>query len=254
MSTFTSFKGVDFHCHLDLYPNHVEAIAKAEAACVYTLSVTTTPKAWPRNRALTESTHYVRAALGLHPQLIAERANELPIWERYLCETRYIGEVGLDAGPRFYRSLESQKHVFKTVLECCADAGGKILTVHSVRSANAVLDLIEAHLPPSRGRVVLHWFTGSRSEALRGVSLGCYFSINAEMALSERGQALIKALPIDRLLTETDGPFTKSNSVPSHPSDVGIAVDAIARIRNTTSDNIASSISTNLKTLLRTGD
>jgi TatD related DNase len=79
--------GVDFHCHLDLYPDHAAAIAQAEAAGVYTLTVTTTPKAWPRNRELTDGTRYVRAALGLHPQLVAERAGELPLWERYLSET-----------------------------------------------------------------------------------------------------------------------------------------------------------------------
>ncbi len=70
----------------------------------------------------------------------AERAGEFPLWERLLVETRYVGEVGLDAGPRFYKSLDIQKHVFRTVLERCAEAGGKILTVHSVRSAPAVLD------------------------------------------------------------------------------------------------------------------
>jgi Tat protein secretion system quality control protein TatD with DNase activity len=50
----------------------------------------------------------VRAALGLHPQLVAERAGELPLWERHLPETRYVGEVGLDAGPRFYKALDAQ--------------------------------------------------------------------------------------------------------------------------------------------------
>jgi TatD DNase family protein len=123
--------GVDFHCHLDLYPDYEAAIARAEAARIYTLTVTTTPKAWTRNHELTRGTHYVRAALGLHPQLVAERAGELPLWERHLPETRYVGEVGLDASPRFYKSLEAQRHVFRTVLERCAEAGGKILSVHS---------------------------------------------------------------------------------------------------------------------------
>jgi len=91
---------VDFHCHLDLYPDHASAVRAAEAARVYTLTVTTTPKAWPRNHELATGTRYVRAALGLHPQLVAERASELTLWERYLPETPYVGEVGLDAGPR----------------------------------------------------------------------------------------------------------------------------------------------------------
>ena len=74
MKNISLLAGVDFHCHLDLYPDHVGAIAKAEASSIYTVAVTTTPKAWPRNRELTLKTRYVRAALGLHPQLVAMRS------------------------------------------------------------------------------------------------------------------------------------------------------------------------------------
>ena len=127
---------------------------------------------------------YVRVALGLHPQLVAERAAELSLFETYLPEARYVGEIGLDAGPRFYRSLEQQEQVFERVLRACAEQGGKILTVHSVRTVAKVLRAIEEHLPPNRGCVVLHWFTGSRAEARRAAQLGCYFSINGEMLRS----------------------------------------------------------------------
>ena len=142
---------VDFHCHLDLYPNHAAAVQDAEASGVFTLAVTTTPRAWPRNHELAQRTKHVRAALGLHPQLVAERENEIELWDRHLPETRYVGEVGLDAGPRFFKSLDAQKRVFQHVLQQCAQAGGKIITVHSIRSAKAVLDLVETHLPPERG-------------------------------------------------------------------------------------------------------
>lgn len=243
--------GVDFHCHLDLYPDLEAAIAKAEAARIYTLTVTTTPKAWPRNHELTRGTRYVRAALGLHPQLVAERAVELALWEHHLPETRYVGEVGLDAGPRFYKSLDSQRQVFRTVLERCAEAGGKILTVHSVRSVPMVLDMTERHLPRDRGVVVLHWFTGSKAEARRAAALGCYFSINFEMTRSERGRALVAELPMDRLLTETDGPFTQIDGRPTEPTDSRMVVEAIASVRNLPAYAIAKAVRTNLQTLLR---
>jgi TatD DNase family protein len=242
---------VDFHCHLDLYPDHASAISQAEAAGIYTLTVTTTPKAWPRNFELTRNNRYVRAALGFHPQLVAERLNELSLWEQYLPEARYVGEVGLDAGPRFYKSLEIQKKVFRTVLERCAELGGKILTVHSVRSTTAVLDMVEEYLPREQGIVVLHWFTGSRSEARRAVELGCYFSINLDMTRSERGQLLITDLPVNRILTETDGPFTQVGGRPSQPSDVVATVDAIAKVRNSFSEVITSNVLSNLKNLLK---
>jgi len=219
---------VDFHCHLDLYPDHTAVVAACERDQVDALTVTTTPKAWPRNRDVCAGMRHVHSALGLHPQLVAERADEISIWERYLPEARFIGEVGLDASPRFYRSLDQQKHVFKRVLLCCAEAGGRILTVHSVRAVSAVLDLIEAHLPSDRGRVVLHWFTGSAGEARRAVDLGCYFSVNPEMLRNERGRILVARLPVDRLLTETDGPFIHVGNRPSRPADVMIAVEGLA--------------------------
>jgi TatD DNase family protein len=135
---------VDFHCHLDLFPDPVSAVNDAENSGIYTLTVTTPPKAWPRNYDLTQKTKYVRAALGLHPQLIAERSAEINLWEEYLPQARYVGEVGLDAGPRYFRSLDLQKQIFTQILQKCAKAGGKILTVHSVRAATMVLDLIES--------------------------------------------------------------------------------------------------------------
>lgn len=250
MKETSSIGGVDFHCHLDLYPDHKAAIARAEAARIYTLTVTTTPKAWSRNHELTRNTRYVRAALGLHPQLVAERAGELPLWERHLPETRYVGEVGLDAGPRFYKSLEAQRHVFQRVLERCAEAGGKILTVHSVRSVPAVLDMIEAHLPRERGRVVLHWFTGSKSDARRAAAIGCYFSVNAEMTRTDRGRDLIRTLPRDRILTETDGPFTQVGGRPSEPSDVTSTITALGATLDVSADVAAKFVLSNLRILL----
>jgi TatD DNase family protein len=241
---------VDFHCHLDLFPDPVSAINDAEQAGVYTLTVTTTPKAWPRNLELTKSTKHVRAALGLHPQLVMERSDEVSLWEQYLPQARYIGEVGIDAGPRYYRSLDLQKQVFERILQHCAAAGGKVLTVHSVRSATIVLDLIEKYFPTENGQVVLHWFTGSKSEARRAVDLGCYFSINARMVQNDKGRELVGSLPSDRLLTETDAPFTQVEGRPTRPSDVFIAIKAMAKLLNIPADEMVTRIRGNLKAVI----
>ncbi len=242
---------VDFHCHLDLFPDFVSAVKDAEKAGIYTLTVTTTPRAWPRNLELTHTTRHVRPALGLHPQLVAEHSTEIKLWEEYLPQARYVGEVGLDAGPNYYRSLDLQRGIFTHILRKCAEAGGKVLTVHSVRSATAVLDLIETHLPPPKGQVVLHWFTGSKSEARRATELGCYFSINAAMLRNDRGRDLVATLPSDRLLTETDAPFTKFDDRPTSPIDVKDTVRMLAGSRGVTQENLAREINSNLRSLLR---
>ena len=218
---------VDFHCHLDLFPDVKSAVTDAEEAGIYTLAVTTTPRAWPRNQELALPTKHVRAALGLHPQLVSDRASELSIREEYFSQTRYIGEVGLDAGPRYYPSFGLQKEVFTRILQKCAGSEGKVLSVHSVRCVKIVLDLIEMHFPKERGAVVLHWFSGSKSDARRAADLGCYFSINAAMIDTDRGRDLVRSLPQDRLLTETDAPFTRVDGRTSSPLDVKATVDSL---------------------------
>jgi TatD DNase family protein len=241
---------VDFHCHLDLYPDHQAAVQESDDAGVFTLAVTTTPKAWPRNHELAQRTRHIRAALGLHPQLVAERAGELDLWDRHLSETRYVGEVGLDAGPRFYKSFDLQKRVFQHVLQRCAESGDKVITVHSIRAAKIVLDYIESYLPPTRGKVVLHWFTGTKAEATRALELGCYFSVNAAMLENKRHSAMVETIPIDRLLTETDGPFTKTGAEPSKPADVAVVVQLLGNLRSVSPAVVAATVRSNLRRLL----
>lgn len=246
----TSARLVDFHCHLDLYKDHEALIAECDREGVVTLTVTTTPKAWKRNRELASASQHVRVALGLHPQLVADRESELPLFEHHLSETRYVGEIGLDAGPRFYRSFPAQERVFDRILHACAEQGGKVLTVHSVRAVGKVLTHIERSLPPDRGRVVLHWFTGTVPEARRAADLGCFFSINREMLASAQHRRLTQALPLDRLLTETDGPFVEEGGRPIRPRDVARTVAELASIRGVTPDVMARTTLSNLRTLL----
>lgn len=240
---------VDFHCHVDLYKDHSALIAECDQERVATLAVTTTPKAWPRNRELASKSAHVRIALGLHPQLVSERESELPLFERYLSDARYVGEIGLDAGPRFYRSFPAQERVFERILRACAEQGGKILTVHSVRAVGKVLNHIENVLPQDRGRVVLHWFTGTSAEARRAVALGCYFSINGEMLRSPKLRQLVGGLPLDRLLTETDGPFVERDRQPLRPLDVGHTVAELAEVQSLSMTAMEDVILQNLRRL-----
>lgn len=241
---------VDFHCHVDLYPEFEKLIGEIERQEIYTLAVTTTPKAWSRNKETCADKKYVRPSLGLHPQLVEERHEEITLWERLLEETRYVGEVGLDAGPRYYRSLDRQRQVFARVLNACAKQGGKIISIHSVRAAAQVLEMLEKHLPPHRGTAVFHWFTGSPSEARRAVELGCYFSINERMAKSPNGAKIIGLIPIDRILTETDGPFTETNGSVNTPIDVRHALPAIASCLAKSAAEVAEIVFGNFKTIL----
>lgn len=240
---------VDFHTHLDLYPDFYQVVMECEQECVQTLTVTTTPKAWPHNYEIVTKTRFIRAALGLHPQLVSQRAREIDLWETYLSQTRYIGEVGLDAGPQYYSSFEIQKNIFERILTRCNRAGGKILTIHSVRSVTTVLDMIEKNLSPNQCRVVLHWFTGNKSEARRAIDLGCYFSVNQEMLKNEKHRSTVTLLPLDRILTETDGPFCQHNGMHIRPVNTSVVVDSLAKIYDFSNQAVRQIILSNLSEL-----
>ncbi|MEY9524362.1 Tat protein secretion system quality control protein TatD with DNase activity [Bradyrhizobium japonicum] len=95
-----SIEGYDFHCHVDLDKDPRATIARCDAERVFTLAVTTTPKAFSTNAEWARTSSYVFPAVGLHPELVGERFNELPLVLSLLSETAFIGEVGLDGSPQ----------------------------------------------------------------------------------------------------------------------------------------------------------
>ncbi|NOC83850.1 Qat anti-phage system TatD family nuclease QatD [Ruegeria sp. HKCCD6428] len=243
---------VDFHTHLDLYPDLQRAISTCDRRRVATLAVTTTPKAFERNLELSSCSNFVRVGLGLHPQLVADRHHEIELFEKLLPRTRYVGEIGLDRGPAHYRSFELQRSIFARILRACAEDGGKVLSLHSVRATRPVLDMLDEHLPPDRARVVLHWFNGSRSDVRRAVERGCYFSINERMLGSTNGERVLRDIPKDRVLTETDGPFILRGDTPIAPGDVGCAVEMMATLLEIPIEDVRRQILSNLHSLTAT--
>lgn len=240
---------IDYHVHLDLYPDYQQAFAECRKQNIVALAVTTTPRAWERNVELAGGSTNIRVGLGLHPQVVAQCYPEIELFEKLLERSRFVGEVGLDAGSEHYASFPRQKEIFERVLRLCSDQKGKILSIHSVRAAREVLNLLEKHLLPDRGKAVLHWFSGSLLEAERAVKLGCYFSVNGQMLHKETGCAILRSIPLTRLLTETDGPFTATKGKPVRPSDVEGTVTALAALFKMEEPRMRQILADNLRTL-----
>ena len=238
---------IDFHCHLDLYPDPFSVRDECAKRGLYLLSVTTTPSAWKKTADLALDSPRVRTALGLHPQLAGEREFELPLFDETLKAPRYVGEVGLDGGREYKPTWEAQLRVFEHILRSCSDAGGRVISIHSRRASGAVLDSLTAF--PKAGTPVLHWFSGSLHDLDRAVSIGCWFSIGCAMLVGDKGRSLVKRMPRERVLTESDGPFVKINGTSIMPWSVEDAVSQLSLIWNLSEISTQKLIAENFRRL-----
>jgi TatD DNase family protein len=238
---------IDTHCHLDLYPNYLPLIDKIEKDQIYTIAVTNTPSVFRQSAKLVIGKKYIRTALGLHPQLVAERFKELDLMISLLGETKYIGEIGLDFTTNNKEQQLLQEKIFAAILQSCADYGNKILTIHSRRATSRVIDMIGSSY---NGKVIMHWFSGTRKDLERAISYGFYFSINPSMISSDKGRNLINDIPSDRILTESDGPFVKVNGKPISPSETKETVYTLAEFFNCDINQMRDIIYNNFRNIL----
>jgi TatD DNase family protein len=240
---------VDTHCHVDLYPDPAAVVRAVERHGVYTIAVTNTPSVYARLSEIVGEARHVRVALGLHPELAAQRHRELPMFEALLSRTRYVGEVGLDYQTTVEADRAMQRHVLTTIIERCDTVGGKVLTVHSRRAAD---DVVDAFGERFRGAYILHWYSGGVGALRRAVRHGAYVSVNPAMVRSERGRALIAEVPRERILTETDGPFVTVGGSAAVPADVAGVVEALGRLWGTDRHEAAGVVYQNFSSLLKT--
>ena len=124
-----------------------------------------------------------------------------------LPEAKYIGEVGLDYTEK--KGQKEQMEFFSELVERCRYDSNKILTIHSRHAVGRVLDILGNNY---RFKAILHWFSGSNKELRKSVELGCYFSVNGAMIKSKRFLDSLPLIPSNRILLETDSPFTTSSS------------------------------------------
>jgi TatD DNase family protein len=239
---------IDFHCHLDLYPNPLAVRDECERLGLEILSVTTTPSAWKGTSTLASRSRLIRTALGLHPQLAHERHQELALFDSLVPDSPYVGEIGLDGSPEFRDHWQTQLTVFRHILDRCSKVGGRILSIHSRRASRPVLECLEEF--STAGKPILHWFSGSLRELERAISLGCWFSVGPAMLSGEKGRVLVSRMPRERVLTESDGPFAQLRGAPMMPWDVEGSFQQLGDIWSVPPANVKARIERNLHDLL----
>ena len=197
----------DTHCHLGFGENDADtahALPDARFVCM-----TCDPRELAAWRARFTHAPNVSVAPGLHPRWIAKGAcgeDECELLCQLAERERIIGEVGLDFLGCYADSAMQQSVAFERITGTCAALGDKVISIHALRSASAVLDALCHHRAHERCACIMHWFSGSSEELHRAIRMGCWFSVNDRMLASGKGREYAKVIPASRLLLESDLP------------------------------------------------
>ncbi len=194
----------DTHFHLDLQKDKPKAIETITKNGIYTIAMTNLPDLYQKEVSL-YGQKYIRIALGFHPELIHEYPNKIPVMWKHLAEARYIGEVGLDFTDKSH--AKEQIAFFSELIARCKNDTNKIISIHSRGAETEVVDIIGTDF---KFTPILHWYSGTIENLKKACNRGYYFSVNSSMIRTKKFAKMMECIPNDKLLLETDSPFTST--------------------------------------------
>ena len=230
---------VDMHCHL----SDSGGYRSAEPGALL-LAVTNDPTSWSAMHKHAHDTS-VTWGVGLHPCVLTANDGRLPAMIEAMRHASAIGEVGLDYSPKARCSAAEQRRALDQILSQ-PEARDRVVTLHSNRATSDVVAAVSAH--GVRG-AVLHWFLGSPADVNAAIRADIYFSVNIEMTRSRRGRAALDEMPPNRVLAETDAPFTRLGNTAARPGQVGPTEQKLAQLWEIDPSDVRRRLWSNLNAL-----
>jgi TatD DNase family protein len=252
---------VDSHCHLD-FPDYAgkvdDVVARARAAGVgVCVSIGTELKRFPGVRAVAEAHPDVWCSVGVHPHesekellddaavLIAEAAHSKVVG---------IGETGLDYyyehSPR-----EPQRKNFRSHIAAARTTGLPVI-VHTRDADDDTIYILRDEMAKGAFTGLIHCFTGTQRLADASLELGLYISVSGIATFKNSGalRDVIKGVPLDRLLVETDAPFlapVPHRGKTNEPAFVVHTATMLAELKGVSQDELAVATTENFFRLFR---
>jgi TatD DNase family protein len=239
---------IDSHSHLEMpdFRKDLETVIQRakESGVEYIFTVGTEKKDWMRALEIAHSNPSVYAILGVYPHNAKEIDEETYPTLRKLCrdeKVRAYGEIGLD----FYRNLSPRDVQLKRFREQIVLAKELRLpiVVHDREAHEETLEVLKSARAEECGGVI-HCFSGDYEMAKECIEMGFYISIPGTITFKNAAgfQEIIKHLPLESLLIETDAPFLAP--VPfrgkrNEPSYVRYTAQKVAEIKKIPFEKVA---------------
>lgn len=211
---------VDAHNHLDFYKdstNLSKALNIIKHDNIKTLGCSMNLESYLFTKDLSKSHQNIIPCFGIHPWEAHKNHNNLDIFNEYIKECRVIGEIGLD----YHWVLESEKFPYMNkVFDYFANKAGKynkITNIHTKGAENEVLQIVKKY---NLKTPIIHWYSGNLNILKNFLDYGCYFTISIDIGHSHLTNEIVKLLPLNKILTETDGPTALKNDKYIYPNEV----------------------------------
>lgn len=244
---------IDSHCHLDFdglsnrLPEVLAAMDANDVAGCMTIGVTLEEA--PQVLAIAEAHEQVFASVGVHPEYADHQEPDVET----LCalaqhpKVLAIGETGLDYHWHKDRP-EWQRERFRVHIRA-AKLLKKPLVIHTREAAEDTLAILKEEGAAAVGGI-LHCFTESLAVAEEAMALGFYISLSGIVSFKKAEQVheVARAIPLDRLLVETDSPYLAPvpyRGKPNEPAYVRHVAEAIADLRQISYAEVAEASSRN---------
>lgn len=246
---------VDSHCHLDFpdFDDELDAVMSraAEAGIGTALTISTHVTRFDRVRAIAERYENVFCTVGIHPH---EAATEPEVTPEHLIRLADhpkvvgIGETGLDY---FYEHSPraAQEKSFRVHIRAARETGLP-LVVHTRDADMDMARILTEEQIAGRFSGVLHCFSSSRTLAETALSLGLYISLSGIVTFKKATdlRETAKALPLDRVLVETDSPYlapVPKRGKRNEPAFVAHTAAELALLRGIDADTLSAATTDN---------
>ncbi len=226
---------IDTHTHIEdpvFDPDRKAVLLRAEKKGVIALAaVSETLEDAKKILELNAAHPQILPALGLYPTILDIEQSEkmIELIRNNHSRIAAIGEVGLD----YWKVKEEhnravQKEIFKSYIDLSLELDLP-LNIHSRSAGRHVIDLL---LDGGALRVQLHAFDGKASIAMPAIEAGYFFSIPSSIIRSRQKQKLVKKMPLEKLLLETDSPvLSPEPGARNEPANITVALGYIAELK-----------------------
>lgn len=226
----------DTHCHIDMKrfnKDRAAVIERArEAGVKRIVNVGIDPASNRKGLELASKYPEVLCGMGFGPTEVvrapeSEIEKEIGFIREHKEDIVCVGEVGLD----YYwikegKKKEKQRKWFTAFIELANEINRPL----SVHARDAEGDCLRILRKKAETGVIMHCFSGTKEQAKQAADQGCFISVPTNVLYSDREKELVKALPLERIVCETDSPFLFKGKR-NEPANVVLAVKEVAGIR-----------------------